>query len=108
MFKRILVPLDGSVRAERAISMAARVARAYQSSIMLLRVVEDVRQYGIYLPQYPISVRQEFEAEMMAEATSYLEGISQCSELLGVATEPKAPSRIPRPPTLYVAHSQPI
>jgi nucleotide-binding universal stress UspA family protein len=108
MFKRILVPLDGSVRADRAISMAARVARAYQSSIMLLRVVEDVRPYGIYLPQYPISVRQEFEAEMMAEATSYLEGISQCSELLGVATETKALSGIAGSTILDVAQFQAI
>ena len=28
MFQRILVPLDGSQRAERALSVAARVARA--------------------------------------------------------------------------------
>jgi nucleotide-binding universal stress UspA family protein len=35
MFKRILVPLDGSVRAEHAIPIAVRVARAYRSSVVL-------------------------------------------------------------------------
>ena len=40
MFKRILIPLDGSTRAESAIPVAARIARAYGASITLLRVVE--------------------------------------------------------------------
>lgn len=39
MFKRILVPLDGSARAERAIPVAARIARASGGSLILLRVV---------------------------------------------------------------------
>ena len=108
MFKRILVPLDGSVRAERAISMAARVARAYQSSVVLLQVVEDIRKYGMYIPQYPFSARQEFEADMMAEATSYLEGITQCSELVGLTTETKAFSGLAASTILDVAQSHAI
>ena len=39
MLKRILVPLDGSDRAERAMSVAARLARGSGSSILALRVV---------------------------------------------------------------------
>ncbi len=39
MFKRILVPLDGSSRAEQAIPVAARIARALGDSVTLLRVV---------------------------------------------------------------------
>ena len=39
MFERILVPLDGSPLAEQALPIAARVARASQGSILLLRVV---------------------------------------------------------------------
>jgi len=39
MLKRILVPLDGSPRAERAIPVAARVARASGGSNILVRVV---------------------------------------------------------------------
>jgi len=38
MFQRILVPLDGSTRAERASPVAARLARASGGSIMLLEV----------------------------------------------------------------------
>ncbi|HEV2579991.1 MAG TPA: universal stress protein, partial [Ktedonobacteraceae bacterium] len=39
MFKKILVPLDGSVRAESALPVAARIARASGGSIMLVQVV---------------------------------------------------------------------
>src|SRR5436305_12699455 len=39
MFKRILVPLDGSGRAEQALPIAARLARASGGSIFLVRVV---------------------------------------------------------------------
>lgn len=39
MFQRILVPLDGSHRAESAISVAARIARATNGAIVHLRAV---------------------------------------------------------------------
>ena len=39
MFKRLLVPLDGSTRAERAISVAARIARASGGAVVLVRAV---------------------------------------------------------------------
>ena len=39
MLNRILVPLDGSHRAERAIPVAARLAHATGGSIILTQVV---------------------------------------------------------------------
>jgi nucleotide-binding universal stress UspA family protein len=39
MFTRILVPLDGSRRAEQAIPLAARIARASESSVVLMQAV---------------------------------------------------------------------
>src|SRR5260221_4013873 len=38
--KRVLVPLDGSKRAERAIRYAKRIASATDGTVILLRVVE--------------------------------------------------------------------
>jgi nucleotide-binding universal stress UspA family protein len=74
----------------------------------LLRVVEDVRQYGMYLPQYPFSLRQEFEARMKAEATSYLDGTTQRGELVGITTKTKALSGMVVSTILAVAQSQAI
>ena len=42
MFQRILVPLDGSSRAERAIPVAARLARASAGTVILVRVVQTM------------------------------------------------------------------
>jgi nucleotide-binding universal stress UspA family protein len=39
MFTSILVPLDGSSRAERALPVAARIARAEAGSIVLFRAL---------------------------------------------------------------------
>ena len=42
MFKRILVPLDGSTLAERAIPHALQFARIFGSNIVLLRVLNPI------------------------------------------------------------------
>ncbi len=81
MFKHILVPLDGSTRAESALPVAARIARAYGASITLLRVVEPPAEYGAYL-------RTLVEDEK-AEATSYLESVAKSEGLTGSDTEIK-------------------
>lgn len=42
MFRRILVPLDGSVTAESGLRAAIALAAGYGASLFLLNVVEDV------------------------------------------------------------------
>ncbi len=79
MFKHILVPLDGSTRAESALPVAARIARAYGASITLLRVVEPPAEYGACL-------RTLVEDEK-AEATSYLESAAKSITLHQWQTE---------------------
>ena len=63
MFQRILVPLDGSERAERAIPVAARIARNTGSSILFLRVVPFPVEYGIARIQPTTFVPGDDEAE---------------------------------------------
>ncbi len=89
MFKHILVPLDGSTRAETALPVAARIARAYGASITLLRVVEPPAEYGAYL-------RTLVEDEK-AEATSYLDSVAKSDELRGIDTEIKVPGGVVAP-----------
>ena len=62
MFKRILVPLDGSATAERALPIALRLARVINGTIVLLRVVNtNWPSQTTLTQQLPAAAR--FEAE---------------------------------------------
>jgi nucleotide-binding universal stress UspA family protein len=79
MFKRILVPLDGSTRAERAIPIAARIAQASQAQIILLQVVRPLSDYWPYFMGIPENSLDQLERTTeagLAEAKRYLEGIA--------------------------------
>lgn len=89
MYKRILVPLDGSDRAAHAIPVAARIARAFGGSIILLGVATTPVEYGPYIAPPATYAREAIDAAL-AEATSYLQGVAQSDELAGVSTEIKA------------------
>ena len=89
MFKRILVPLDGSARAESAIPVAARIARAYGASITLLRIGETPVEYGPYLAP-PASYAKEVIEEDIARLKEYLEKAVQAEALAGIDVEVKA------------------
>ena len=45
MFDRIMVPLDGSEAAERALPVAQELARRFRSSLVLLEVVSQTRDW---------------------------------------------------------------
>jgi nucleotide-binding universal stress UspA family protein len=85
MFKRILVPLDGSTRAESAVPVAARLAQAYGGSVILLQVVTPPVSTGKFgsLEGYPIVDT----GEELAQATEYLKTLAQTSALSGIMTE---------------------
>jgi nucleotide-binding universal stress UspA family protein len=80
MFHHIMVPLDGSERAERALPVAARIARAGNGSILLLRVATPDVTIGGALAPAAESIKAEQEA-----ALSYLREIGQRPELRGVS-----------------------
>ena len=54
MFQRILVPLDGSTRAESAIPIAARIARASGASVTLVRVVTTPIDFSGFAMESPL------------------------------------------------------
>lgn len=85
MFQRILVPLDGSTRAEQALPVAARLARAAGGSLLLVRVVHPPVEYSGGLAPVPLVNAQAIEAEM-ASATEYLHSVAASSALHGIDT----------------------
>jgi nucleotide-binding universal stress UspA family protein len=85
MFERILVPLDGSLRAERALPLAADLAGAGSGEVILASVVTE-----------PTNLRREEDQPPTAEAVlageretamRSLEDVSQRLELAGVTTQ---------------------
>jgi nucleotide-binding universal stress UspA family protein len=88
MFKRIVVPLDGSNRAERAIPVAARIARASEGAIILLRVVTRPLEIGSQVVPLSGFSSNTLEEDINA-ATNYLAGIAKSDELDGIGVKMK-------------------
>ncbi|HLZ59933.1 MAG TPA: universal stress protein [Ktedonosporobacter sp.] len=84
MFKRILVPLDGSPRAEQAIPFAARLARASGGSILLVRIVRVVSESGMFLTTEPSIPLQEVRDQDLVKATGYLARVAEAPDLAGI------------------------
>lgn len=94
MFKSILVPLDGSSRAEEALPVAARIARASGGSIRLLEVVSPAIDYGGGYALAPLMTGSVIESDMDA-ATGYLKTVAASAALAGL------------PSTIEIAFGQP-
>ena len=66
MYKRILVPLDGSSTSERGLSEAIRFARGHDTRLVLLHVIDDfptMREFASNEPIDSSRVRRQREAE---------------------------------------------
>jgi nucleotide-binding universal stress UspA family protein len=74
MFQRILVPLDGSARAEEAIPTAAHLARTTGESLFLLRVIKPPVKYANAYPNSWESpeLLEQIRERSEAEAHDYL------------------------------------
>lgn len=85
MFSRVLVPLDGSEEAERALPIAARLARASGGSLILVRVVRAPVEFelGVVPPAAwaPAAAPEEREG-----AAAYLDEVRQRDILAGIST----------------------
>jgi len=89
MFERILVPLDGSKGSERAIPVAARIARAGFGSIVFVSVVLPPVEVGTYRVERAVPLKPGAFKRRMAGAADYLARIREtyASELAGIETE---------------------
>jgi nucleotide-binding universal stress UspA family protein len=89
MFKQILVPLDGSTRAEQALPVAARLARASGGSIVLLRVAKLPVDYGGGFTQTPLLTEQIIETEL-DQVDNYLKTVATSDALTGITVKTEA------------------
>jgi len=83
MFQHILVGLDGSTRAEQALPVAARIARATDGTVLLVQVVNQPIDYsGGWAP---LVAGEIIEVEMDG-ATDYLKAVAASQILAGIET----------------------
>jgi nucleotide-binding universal stress UspA family protein len=92
--ERLLVPLDGSPRAEHGLRVAAALARQLQLPIHIVRVVQRIDTLGVPLIGAagaigPVPARlREDEQDPFDAAWSYLEQIAKHPAVAGVDTIP--------------------
>jgi nucleotide-binding universal stress UspA family protein len=103
MFQRILVPLDGSTRAERAIPVAARLARASCGSVILVRVVSTAIEFWPSMTPQPV-LAQMANTTALTGAEQYLSAVGK-TILDDIPTETVALFGPPAPTLLAVIHS---
>lgn len=84
MFQRILVPLDGSLRAERALPLATRIARTSQGTLILLHVVGAAAESGPDTPSQPFFTRTLVQTQM-EEAQQYLTALASSRAFTGIS-----------------------
>ncbi len=94
MFKRIIVPLDGSTRAERAIPVAARIAHASGGTIILLWVVTTPLKIGPQVVPLSGLTATTLKADVDA-ATKYLAAVARRDDLDGVGIKMEVIAGIP-------------
>jgi nucleotide-binding universal stress UspA family protein len=83
MFRRILVPLDGSTRAELALPVAAHLARVAGGVMVLARVVSTPTSSGSGAPQAAVEAILTHERDTAAR---YLAAVSHRADLLDMGT----------------------
>lgn len=75
MYATILVPLDGSKRAEQILPHAEELAQRYKARIILLRVVEPPPMITDATAPYAAQYGQDIE-ELRKRAETYLSGLA--------------------------------
>jgi len=100
MYEKILVPLDGSALAERAIRHAQEIARGTRSEILLMQAV------NFPVPVVPEAVLMpdaKWLAEAKKEAAQYLEGIATSLREAGMRVRTLLDERPPADAILHIA-----
>lgn len=73
--KRILVPLDGSLRTECVLPTAARIARAYTAELVLVHVVQEPVASSVLTTGEDLTLATQLAARLEANARRYLDAV---------------------------------
>ena len=82
MYKRILVPTDGSERSVKAVEGAARFARPLGATLVVMTVVEPYSYTN--LAEYPPESIEQYDERVTAEAEEHLEAARKIAVAAGV------------------------
>ncbi len=80
MFKRIIVPLDGTKSAEQAIPVAARITRASKGTIVFVNVVLPPVEFGTYTEDRTVALKPTAFQKRLTGASDYLTQIVDAHE----------------------------
>ncbi len=86
MYEKILVPLDGSERAEAILPYVENLAHCYSSTVIFMQVVEPQILYATPYDAYP-ELNYEEANRRAAEIDAYLAGLEEQFQAKGIATE---------------------
>ncbi|MBI5904491.1 MAG: universal stress protein [Deltaproteobacteria bacterium] len=103
MYRKVLVPLDGSALAERAVPHAEEIARASGAEILLLQAV------GMPMPVVPEAVLvadARILQEAMRSASEYLERTASPLRKAGIAVRIRVDDRPPADAILHTAEME--
>jgi nucleotide-binding universal stress UspA family protein len=87
MYRKILVPLDGSTLAEYTLAHAIHMAKTYPVELLLLKVVEEVEEFGVVDEPSKVTEHRlipETIAEFEEQARRYLDKLVKIIEKQGI------------------------
>jgi len=105
MFKKILVPLDGSALAERVIDQVEKMAKESIAEVLLLKVVPSPFRK---VPEAGQMEESKAFAESVGRSTAYLEKIAARLGALSVKSRILVPSGEPYAEILAAAHKEDV
>jgi len=102
MFKKILVPVDGSESSKKAFKYAAEIASKYNAKLTALYVVAK----RVYAHIHELGVLAMLSNELKKEGEKVLEEIQEFAKNLGLKIETKLVHGFPAEEILHIAEEE--
>lgn len=84
MYRRILVPIDGSATSQRGLQEAMGLAKACDASLVLLHVTEA---YPMMMEMATATTWEQVSSDLRAQGQRVLEAAHQAAQAAGLASE---------------------